>query len=957
MIHRICLALSLCAICGSALVTFSWAGPPRTASGRVIPYGEKDPYAGVPDILSPRLEFTFDTAGGEIRGSFQGESRKLHRGIDDLLVCVRAAGTFRATFQPQRSGEVSGKAVFSAWQVTVYKMDGERGTRDTSQWTTDWLRRQEYLAPPADAAFYGSLLLESGKGSGAISADRHFMVQWEVTFPPSSGEQPDAPAAHPPATTAMPPAPQILREFYVTRLEADRERYASGEPVELTVALERWAEVRQQDGSHASLPQGTIEGCSFDLVLTFPHGANPSVPQSAELRVAANKPHRLRPFAPIVPGEYSIQAWPALGKSPEDRYYAVNQKTHGSDAALRASVTIRCIELDAAQRSSLAGRMDQIISRYRQQVPSNRAAVKARVDEEIAKRLPVPFLEPLPFLAPSDMEYGSLNNALFGDNSFTCDAYCGSVLKFLNQQHFRSENRQLFVGVHYGPLLRGFRASRAPLLFGEHYGVVLYPAGTAYDDDSNRVLDPWPRQEPAVFSLKDFRWFYGWWFAVGAAVGVEPDPSRASWFPDASVNTDRSAVGFPTHGSPVFWNLEWSPLLSPHIPPDKPAPPPEKPVGPVPRPDSSLYCLLMCPATLTITDRQGRCAGLHEGKLDCTIPQCQLFGCEKAGGESTWCIGLPAAEYDVRVTGTSQGTFQLIVAAGNGAAHYYAAPIQRGETASLQIAPGRLDTPLTLADGRRLPPRPLGPDTGRAPRPTIRAIRDQVTQLSFPDDAVEEEQAADEPAGWAKSPVDPTRIVGFFPSLRLRPGYVLRAYVFREDGNANGVVWALPADAEFPEPEDCPKLENHLLRAPKPWDAIDDVMEAIEGDGSQWSYVAASLLRRELAEFGARGHGCRWSLHAVLEQDPFRDVPADESDPGLDRPTTPASQWEWTEPQPRDWAPQVRMEQDRVTVTFYTYCGLETQTIYRHTDIYRPGKYRPRVAEQKIATGGPGFLP
>ena len=104
------------------------------------------------------------------------------------------------------------------------------------------------------------------------------------------------------------------------------------------------------------------------------------------------------------------------------------------------------------------------------------------------------------------MEYGSYNNALFGDNLFTCDAYCGRVLKYLNQQHFRGQHRQLFAGVHYGPILRGFRLRGRPLLFGEHYGVVIYPAGTAYDDDGNRVLDPWPRQEPAVFSLKDFRW-------------------------------------------------------------------------------------------------------------------------------------------------------------------------------------------------------------------------------------------------------------------------------------------------------------------------------------------------------------------------------------------------------------------------------------------------------------------
>ena len=117
-------------------------------------------------------------------------------------------------------------------------------------------------------------------------------------------------------------------------------------------------------------------------------------------------------------------------------------------------------------------------------------------------------------------------------------------------------------------------------------------------------------------------------------------------------------------------------------------------------------------------------------------------------------------------------------------------------------------------------------------------------------------------------------------------------------------------------------------------------MEAIEGDGSEWSYLAASLLRRELAEFGALWHGVNWGLHTVLEDDPFRGGPPDAFEPGLDRPSTPQSQWKWAESQPRNWATQVRVEADRVTVTFYTYCGRETETIYRFTDTYRPGQYR-----------------
>jgi hypothetical protein len=36
---------------------------------------------------------------------------------------------------------------------------------------------------------------------------------------------------------------------------------------------------------------------------------------------------------------------------------------------------------------------------------------------------------------------------------------------------------------------------------------------------------------------------------------------------------------------------------------------------------------------------------------------------------------------------------------------------------------------------------------------------------------------------------------------------------------------------------------------------LDDFMDAIEGDGSAWSYLSASLFAREAAELGALWHG------------------------------------------------------------------------------------------------------
>ena len=184
---------------------------------------------------------------------------------------------------------------------------------------------------------------------------------------------------------------------------------------------------------------------------------------------------------------------------------------------------------------------------------------------------------------------------------------------------------------------------------------------------------------------------------------------------------------------------------------------------------------------------------------------------------------------------------------------------------------------------------------------------------------------------------------------------MLRAYQFYEEGNGNGVVWAMPEGADFPAPGDSAVIEDHLFKAPKPWDALDDVMDAIEGDGSPSSYLAASLLRRELREFGALWHGLSWGTHVVLDDDPWSAGESRDDEPPTDRPATDVKKWKWTEPRPTDWKPQVRIQEDRVTVTFYTYCGVWKESIVRHTDTYRRGKYRPRVEQRRIAEGPGGY--
>ena len=119
------------------------------------------------------------------------------------------------------------------------------------------------------------------------------------------------------------------------------------------------------------------------------------------------------------------------------------------------------------------------------------------------------------------------------------------------------------------------------------------------------------------------------------------------------------------------------------------------------------------------------------------------------------------------------------------------------------------------------------------------------------------------PEGWSVSTVDPMAVLAVFKPLRIKEGFVLRAYQFHSSGNGNGFVWAMPVDADFPDPDDCPRLKDTFLESPKPPAALDHVMDAIDGDGSPWSYMCASILARELAEFVAMWHGCSWGTHTI----------------------------------------------------------------------------------------------
>ena len=120
---------------------------------------------------------------------------------------------------------------------------------------------------------------------------------------------------------------------------------------------------------------------------------------------------------------------------------------------------------------------------------------------------------------------------------------------------------------------------------------------------------------------------------------------------------------------------------------------------------------------------------------------------------------------------------------------------------------------------------------------------------------------AERPDPWPVRDADD--LIRVFDTLWLKAGFALHAY--DSGGSARGIIWAVPADAPLVAPGEWSRLEDTWL--PQPPEAVP-LMQTIEGDGSPWSYLSASILHREAAEFGARWPGLVWTDQTILSKPP-----------------------------------------------------------------------------------------
>jgi hypothetical protein len=211
------------------------------------------------------------------------------------------------------------------------------------------------------------------------------------------------------------------------------------------------------------------------------------------------------------------------------------------------------------------------------------------------------------------------------------------------------------------------------------------------------------------------------------------------------------------------------------------------------------------------------------------------------------------------------------------------------------------------------------------------------------------------PTGWSISPIDPGKILEIFGSLRLKTGFALRAYVFKySGGDGYGVVYALPEGEDLPDPGRRPNLLQRFWGPSKPPTALGRFMEAIEGDGTPFSYLSASIFAREMLEFGAMWHLLFWSTETVLGADPWIESPPGDGFLHF----SPSDSWSLNAPRPdpEDWAPRVEFADDSVIVTFITYSGHIEQKIVRITDRFSVGSCLFKTHTTRLATGPKGYI-
>lgn len=186
---------------------------------------------------------------------------------------------------------------------------------------------------------------------------------------------------------------------------------------------------------------------------------------------------------------------------------------------------------------------------------------------------------------------------------------------------------------------------------------------------------------------------------------------------------------------------------------------------------------------------------------------------------------------------------------------------------------------------------------------------------------------------WFLSSVNPGEALLRLPGLGVKPGFRLVTYLLRTKDGGIGHSCAVPEHLSCTVQLEAALTEGTEWHYPPfPEGALQQIMEAIDGDRSPLSFLLASLWRRELQELGTAGKDRQWGHHRLIETVPQR------------------VKWRWKEEGFQDLAPKVKILPDqRAAIEFFSARVVKPYALYRHMDIYEATSYIAKVKDQVIA--------
>lgn len=185
---------------------------------------------------------------------------------------------------------------------------------------------------------------------------------------------------------------------------------------------------------------------------------------------------------------------------------------------------------------------------------------------------------------------------------------------------------------------------------------------------------------------------------------------------------------------------------------------------------------------------------------------------------------------------------------------------------------------------------------------------------------------------WFISAINPGTALLKLPGLKLKDNIRLVTYLYRFQEQGLGVTWAVPEHQSTTAILEQALVNSDRGRYPHPQGSLEDVMDAVAGDGSPLSFVIATLLRRELRELGTLGQDCNWSKNRLMNSLPA-NVP-----------------WKWLINQPADLSPKIRFFPDgRAAIEFFSYRPSQPITVFQHIDQYGVKSYNATSLDRPIA--------